>query len=180
MKNHLTRSGSLLMDKYKFAQLMNYLYVAYKRDPDKAEMNIFYDILGIYSFDQVEKAVRDHVAESSFFPRVADIKKRIQATQVTVDVVLSEIRKVISISMGRSWSRKDIHPVSYNILKELGGKMSAGQLSDQELEKKVKMKFNYVVDAELTRLGMKETPQVESRRSGGSQQLGNLLSGVVK
>jgi len=171
------------MNKKKgFSIIMQYLYTAYSKVPSNgdAETRIFYDILGIYSLDQVERAVRDHVAESPFFPRVADIKKRIQATQVTVDVVLSEIRQVISISMGRSWSRKDIHPVSYNILKELGGKMSAGQLSDQELEKKVKMKFNYVVDAELTRLGMKETPQVEGRRTRGSQQLGNLLSGVVK
>ena len=161
---------------------MHYLYTAYSKDRSNAdaETRIFYDILGIYSLDQVERAVRDHVAESSFFPRVADIKKKIQATQVTVDVVLSEIRKVISIPMGKSWSRKDIHPVSYNLLKELGGKMSAGQLSNQELEKRVKMKFNYVVDAELTRLGMKETPKVEGRRTRGSQQLGNLLSGVIK
>ncbi len=137
------------MSKEEFKDLMMYLYKSYRNDPDTAETAIFYDALGIYTKDQVAQSMREWVQASVYFPRVADLIRLIRDQEITFQAVLNELQRIISIPVGSSWNRKEIHPASFQILNELGGKMSIGQMSTKDLEKNVRMKYGYVVTEKL-------------------------------
>jgi len=165
-------SGS--MNKSEFASIMSYLYTAYGRETNKMEMRVYYDILGIYSADQVMNAVRNWVSSSSFFPKVHDIKKKIQNQKISYEGVMQELHGIIALSPGQSFNKKDLHSVSYQLLKELGGKVHISQMNTKELEKQVRMKYNYVVDAEIRQLQHDKKPEIENRDSS-TTAFGNVV-----
>ena len=162
------------MNKQDFTKVMHYLNTAYNKEFSDGTMRVYYDQLGIYELSAVTNAVREWVSKSEFFPKVADITKLIKDKVVTFEQVMKDLKKVIQVTTGESWNKSQIHSVSYQILNELGGKTSVGNLSDVILEKKVRFKYKYVVNEQLLGIGSK-TKKVVGMRSGQTKLLGDLL-----
>tara|TARA_Y100000310_G_C20575240_1_gene760074 strand:- start:32 stop:544 length:513 start_codon:yes stop_codon:yes gene_type:complete len=159
------------MDKREFLPLMNYLYTAYRETTNKQELKVYYNSLGIFHPETVMEAIKGWVDKSSFFPRVADLLKLIHNKEISFDDVMKDLHRIIS---GGSFNRSQLHPVSYQILNELGGKMSVSQLSEIELRKQVAMKFKYVVNEHILEIGYGEKPEIGNR--GGESSLKQLMT----
>jgi len=136
--------------------------------------SIYYDILGIYELNTVQDAVREWVATSEFFPRVADITKLIKDKVITFEQVMRDLKRVIQVTVGESWNKSQIHSVSYQILNELGGKATIGDMSEKVLEKKVRFKYKYVVNEQLLGIGPGPDKNIGPRK-GETRLLGELL-----
>lgn len=153
---------------------MDYLYTAYRQEFDKKEALIFYDSLGIYDDDIVLKSMQKHVENSVFFPRVADLLKIIRDSDISFEQVMSDLHSIMAIR--GTWSSKNYHPVTRQIIKELGGKFSLTLISEKELEKKVRMKYKYVVSEHILKITHDEQKQLKPRT--GSQTLGELTKQI--
>mgnify|MGYP003154273959 CR=1 FL=1 len=70
--------------------------------------------------------------------------------------VMDGLYKIISIPVGKSFSKCDLNPIIVDILDELGGKQRISMLSDERLEKQVRMKYKYAVEDKILRIPGKE------------------------
>ena len=159
------------MDKKEFTSCMDYLYTAYPNKPSLAEVKLYYDLLGDYPTHLVIGAIRKWIAKEKFFPRVSQLIELIQGTVITYEQVMNELSLIVKSS---TWNRSMVHPVTYKIQKELGGKMTMGSLSLENLEKKVKRIYKYHVKDEICGIEgvKKEKPGI---RSGAMLELGNII-----
>ena len=165
------------MNKREFVSVMDYLSGGYKGEElNKKQLSVYYESLGLFEPEIVLRAVKEWIEKSPFFPKVADLLKIIRNTEITYDNVIKELHGIISLTQGESFNRNDLHPVSYQILKELGGKMSISQMSENELRKQVRMKYGYVVGEKILGLKHDETPKLE-RKQNRTTHLKDLLNG---
>lgn len=72
------------MDKSTFAKCMKPAVSYYGKDLDSEAMQIYYEELAGYTIPQLENAVRGHIANSKFFPKIPDLRKRIIGTEEVV------------------------------------------------------------------------------------------------
>jgi|TARA_R100001530_G_scaffold131188_1_gene102702 hypothetical protein len=166
------------MNKREFVSVMDYLSGGYKGEElNKKQLSVYYESLGVFEPEMVLQAVKEWIEKSPFFPKVADLLKIIRNTEITYDNVIKELHGILALTPGESFSRDSIHSVSYQILKELGGKMSISQMSEKELRKQVRMKYGYVVGEKIQLLRHDETPQIE-RRSNRSEGLKTALERI--
>lgn len=163
------------MDKREFISVMDYLSGGYKGEElNRKQLIVYYEALGVFDPEIVMNAVKEWIEKSAFFPKVADLIKIIRNTEISFNDIIKDLYKIISLNPGESFSKNYIHPVSYQILKELGGKISISQISDDELRKKVRMKYGYVVGEKIQQLKHDEKPQIE-RRSKNTEALKEVL-----
>ena len=162
------------MNKTEFKSCMDYLYSAYPNQPKISEIRVYYDILGIFTAEQVMGAIREWVSTEKFFPRVSQIRNLIQDKVITKDQVLADMQKIIAVPYGQGWSKELVHPISYKLQKELGGKMAISTMSSVELDKKVTMKYKYYVNDEIRGLEGEKRKKIGTR-SGGMKSLGKML-----
>jgi len=163
------------MKRIEFQNAMHYLNTAYGKEHNDSLVRVYFDQLGIYEYDTVQEAAREWVGKSEFFPRVADLTKLIKDKVISFDQVMQDLQKVIQVTIGESWNKSEIHSVSYQILNELGGKKTIGDMSDVILEKKVRFKYKYVVNEQL--LGI--NPGLDKKvgpRKGQTKLLGDLIN----
>lgn len=90
--------------------------------------------------DEFSAACNKAVEETDFFPTVHQIIKNMS---ITFDEVVSELRGVIKIRPGESFSRESLSPVTLQVLDELGGKYGIGQMSEDKLQMRVRMIYKY-------------------------------------
>jgi hypothetical protein len=167
------------MSKREFAEVMNFLYIAYGRERDKPQMRVYYGQLSMFNLNSLRGAAEEWVRESPFFPKVADLIKLIKDEEITIDGVLMNINYVISISTGRSWKKEYIHPVSYQILKELGGKHRVASMSENELQKQIHKKYKYVVNERILGLAHDDKPQIGDR-DGKTESMNMIIDKGLK
>jgi len=152
----------------KFAEMMGVLLAAYGKNTDSKRVKVYYE----YLKDLPEQALRDAISTAikseEYFPNIACLRKYTN-TEITIDKVIGELRSIMRIPMGQSFSRISLHPVTAQILGELGGKFSLMQMTDDQLTYKVKRIFNYAV------AGIKnERPKIEGHR-GGAESMTSLI-----
>ena len=162
------------MDKREFLSIMEYLYTAYRQEADTKEISVYYDALSIYPPDSLMKACREWIQDSVFFPRVAVIIRLIRDQEISLILVMKELRKVLALD---KWSSKDIHPASKQIMDELGGRFSLKQMTEKEFEKKIKYHYGYVVSEQIMGIGHDQKKQVGTRSSTTSS-LGEIINDI--
>ena len=151
------------MNKEEYAFVMNYLYTAYRQEPSKQEIKVYYNELGGCTQERVFGAARIWVRKSPFFPKIADLIKLIKDEEISFDQIMDELHYVISIPTGASFKSSDIHEVSYQVLNTLGGKFGISHLSEKELQKQVRLKYKHVVNEKILRLKDKAHKQIGKR-----------------
>ena len=161
------------MDKKSFVPLMNYLFTAYRQEVVKKEMSVYYESLGIYESKTVLEAMKRWVNQSPFFPRIADLLKMIRESVISYESVMSELYSVIKLMPGESFKSESLHPVSAQLLRELGGKHRISGYSDDELRKQVRMKYKYVINDQM--LGLNGGSSVEIGKRTGQKTLGEAI-----
>jgi len=167
------------MSKREFAEVMNYLYTAFDRERDKPQMRVYYDQLGMFNLNSLCSAAEEWVRESPFFPKVADLIKLIKDEEITFSDVLRDINYVISVPTGRSWEKKDIHPISYQVLKELGGKQRIASMSEDEKQKQIRMRHKYVVKEKALGLAHDDKPLI-GNRDGKTESMKMIIDKGIK
>ena len=167
------------MNKEEYAFVMNYLYTAYRQEPSKQEIKVYYNELGGCTQERVFGAARMWVRKSPFFPKIADLIKLIKDEEITFSDVLRDINYVISVPTGRSWNKKDIHPISYQVLKELGGKQRIASMSEDEKQKQIRMRHKYVVKEKALGLAHDDKPQI-GNRDGKTESMKMIINKGLK
>ena len=107
------------------------------------------------------------VEKSDFFPTVHGIMTEM-VVEIPLERVVFELRGIMTLSAGESFSSKDIHPVTKQILDEIGGKMSLGQLTEDKFQYKVNRLYKYAI------AGIRDDkPQIGTRT--GAVQIGEAI-----
>ena len=113
------------LDKDKFAKLLvGFSVHIYGKETDAFMMDIFWLILKKYSWEKVEQAFFDHVADTErgqFMPKPADIKRQIEGSKdERVLKALTMLDKFVKISSYTSVVFED--PVIPAMIQDLGGR----------------------------------------------------------
>ncbi len=117
---------------------------------------------------QFARACSIAVNESEFFPSVAFLMKSVRS-EITLEGVLVELHDILRIPHGQSFSRNEYHPVTQQCLDEIGGKASLGQLSEEQLRRRVGNLYKYAIS------GIKDDAPKIDKRIGETQSIGSLL-----
>lgn len=64
----------------EFKALILYLFVAFNKEPSDLQVQVYWDQLKGYSSEQLQRAVRDHVASGKFVATVAELRQAIDGS----------------------------------------------------------------------------------------------------
>lgn len=136
--------GSMKLDEFKvvMAQIKAYLpHAKVSKETKNAYWLKFKDMDGIKFANAVNKCID----QSDFFPTVHSILNNMTA-EISIGEVISELRWIMRLYPGQTFSAStDIHPITRQVLNEIGGKMSLGQLTEDKLQYKVKNIYKYAI-----------------------------------
>lgn len=160
------------MTKQEFQKAMSvlisyYPHVSISSENLKAYWLKFRDV----NADEFANAVNSVVNESEFFPSVATIIKYIQSPtdQFTLDNLRDDIHAIIQVPTGQGFSLKDYNPITKKVVRELGGKFSLGQMSEDVLEMKIRRAYKYAIK------GIEYESNERIERTGNVHQIGDVL-----
>jgi len=157
------------MKKDEFQKTMSMLAAFYP------SVEVFVEMLKAYWLKfrdmdglQFANACNQAVEVCEYFPTVAKLME-LMNNNITLDEVKFELRSIMRVPVGKSFTKKSFHPVTAQILDALGGKMSISQMTDNQFDYKIKHEYKYAID------GIKNDKPSLSRFSNGSQLISKIL-----
>lgn len=144
------------MNSEQFKEAMTTLSACYPAaDIGKETLEIYWIKFRNTDYGKFKKACNKAIEQSDYFPSIHRIIENM-GNNISFGEVMDGLYKVISIPVGKSFSKRDLNPIVVNILDELGGKQRISMLSDENLQKQVRMKYKYAVEDEIFRISKRE------------------------
>ena len=144
------------MNPGQFKESMSTLSACYPAaDIGKETLEIYWIKFRNTDYGKFKKACNKAIEQSDYFPSIHRIIENM-GNNISFGEVMDGLYKVISIPVGKSFSKRDLNPIVVNILDELGGKQRISMLSDENLQKQVRMKYKYAVEDEIFRISKRE------------------------
>ena len=141
------------MKSKQFKEVMATLSACYPAaDISKETLGIYWIKFRNADYGKFKKACNMAIEQSDYFPSIHRIIENM-GNKISIDDVICELKqKVIAIPLGESFSKKSLNPITANILKSIGGKHRISMMTDIELNKQVKIQYNYAVEDGILRL----------------------------
>lgn len=123
------------MDKRQFAEVMTLTAAAFDKEVTESLLKVYWEDLQEFEFEDFATAMTKIRRTSKWFPKIAEIRELLLPAEPDLEqLAIAEWDKVLALlSNSRDAERRIENPVALRVVQDLGGAVSLGRKSMEEL-----------------------------------------------